>query len=832
MKAAAALRAIRVFTDRDDARALFDGKAEHHRQHIAALSVLVFYGVGSVGKTALLNQLADQLVKSDSAENRFTTVTLNLEGPELTSPPDALFAIRQQLPIPASLFEYALVRFWSLAGRSLEDIKRSRLREDSLLLDLVETAGDLAGAIAPARLLKRLWDRGGAAYEKRLGRSRHDFEEIDALSNEELLVRLPGYLGVAIDDAVRLQSCRLVVFVDTHDAIVDRPGFRTTKCVGDEWLRDLIGTAEQGLWVLAGRERIRWADVNPEWAIPLEQHMLIGLGVEDSERYLEQVGVSEPTVRSSIVNSSHGNPLFLSLCASTYLRRKADGEVIREADFRIAEREVIERFVSHLEPHHAGALEICAALERFDRQLFLAITRALNLPFSAILFRDFIEFSYADVVSASDQIYKIHDSVRAYLGDELELEVARMLFDAVLQHCIETLGVPGIRRTAWVFDQLFVLLSRYALRPNVTQIEDIVAIGLDLVDSGLWASASTSFSRVAAALRPAVPELEAAAALVRGVCARKFGRLAEAASLLAQVNPADIGRHRDHLLFFRAHVDHLLGNYDRALAVYEALTTLPRMAHGPNTLLPPASLLAQRQRADVFILQGRFREAEHAFKSLPRDAMNPLWDAEQARFVGHIFRWNFHLGLAEQSYLAAAKSASSVGGDAMHGKALTNLAETLAWSSPTKAIEYAHKALDIHKDTGNLLEVGKTLVANAVALAIDGSLVADAFRMLTEAEKLQERTGYQAGALFALQAKALLQERSGDRRSATDTLARVIRFAADLGVYEYCCLPLLVLLRPTEIAAISGRFDWLDFEFTLNTVRGAVRHLTPAPRDR
>ena len=104
--------------------------------------------------------------------------------------------IRRALPSSFPVFEYALVRYLARQGRSIKDVVTSGLPQDSLLFDFVEVASDLAEIVAPARLIKRLYDMGHDPIRRILPNYKKKFEEIDLLPDDQLEEMLSVYLGM------------------------------------------------------------------------------------------------------------------------------------------------------------------------------------------------------------------------------------------------------------------------------------------------------------------------------------------------------------------------------------------------------------------------------------------------------------------------------------------------------------------------------------------------------------------------------------------------------------------------------------------------------------
>lgn len=819
LKASAKTQAVRKFTDREAPIEAFGHALRRYLSNDRRLQVLTYYGVGGIGKTSLLRHL-----QGEAADSSIERVSIGLESPQYASPADCLLAIRQQLRAPCPSFEYALARFYAINGRSLRDITRDAVDRDSLLFDLAEMAADLAEVVAPARLVKRLWDLGDEKLRRYIGSFRNLFEEIDQLADEDVGPRLPYYLGLELERHVHTSGAKLVFFIDTHEAMLDRERFRSTKQGGDEWLKELIGCTENGLYVIAGREYLKWADENPEWSPHIEQHALGELSDTDADYFLSLIPVREAGIRKAIIDTAHGVPLYLDLCASIYLIKKANGERLRQQDFRLAENEVIRRFLAHLDPEQEQALRAACVPEIFDYTLFGALLRDLNIGFPLTLFGEFCSTSYTECVQTDPELYKIHNSVRAHICDEADAATARQIFGTIVRHCRDCSAPASLDRTAWVYDQALVVLALFDLTPGPDEVDTLLRTGVVLIDAGHWNDVHASLARIGRKTADGgTDHFHTAIRFLEAYCQRKRGALREARDTYehALAGAHLLGAYGDLLRFHAAHTAHLLGRYDEALGTYQALAG---GVDGPQGAAGPAAQLARRQGADVRMLQGRFREALDDFRELVADRPNdPLWQAELLRFQGHTLRFNFFLAEAGSLYEEALAISESAKADSMRGKAITNLAETTCWTAPHTALRYAEEAVALNREVHAPIEMGKALAAKAIAEAMIHRSAEPACATARDAAALQERNGYRAGVLFALQAQGLAELLAGDRQACAATLERMTAICEELTVYRFLPFVLRAVLAPETAADEYAWVQWLDCEETITAIQAILR---------
>ena len=822
LKALYKMQAVRKFTDRETARDSFFRAFDNYMAGSTPLRVLMYYGVGGIGKTTLLKHIKSEVeTKTKEIRQRLTLVDINLESAQFDSPATCLFAIYNQLEMACPVFEYALARLWSLKGWSIQDIKRHLINQDSLLFDLVELAVDGAGIFAPVRLFHRLLETGNQYATRWWGDSKTVVQEIDRLTETELEQRLPFYLGLAVEKAAVSHEKRFVFLLDSHETILHREVFETTKRTGDEWLQEFIGTAENGLYVIAGREYLKWADTNPDWKNFIEQHILGALSDPDADYFLSAIPIPEAEIRQAIIETAHGVPLYLDLCASTYIIRKQAGEPVTDKDFRLAEEDVIRRFISHLEPNQAETLKVCALVERFDADLFLALTQGLNIHFPITQYHEFCATSYTVQIDAATGTYKIHDTVRGFIGDEADPDTVRRLVSIILTHCDRFFSVESSARISWVYQQVFVLLSQYPVLLQPAQTEQFVEIGLRLIDAGYWQRVGKDIKHLLE--QTADREWPAGVYFLQALSLRKQGALHQAHAIYTELldRADELGIWMALVRFHAAHTTHLTGGYLEALAQYKALTQIQEQYPAAKE----ARQLAYRQLADLQMLRGQFVEALQMFEALATVEDDALWLAELNRFRGHVNRFNFNLSTAEDHYRQAYELSEALHAEAMGGKVMTNLAETLCWTAPNTAIPIAVEAVEINQQVNAPIEVGKAMTAQAVALAAVKGQVEAALAVARQAAKLQEQNGYRSGVLFALQARGVAEFVMGRQDAARVTLAAMQQLSQEIGgMYAYIPMFLSLLLAPESLGDFARRFQWLDFTRTSQNAKAIANN--------
>ncbi|MFC9916652.1 ATP/GTP-binding protein [Streptomyces sp. NPDC127197] len=438
------MRADEAFTNRASQWETVAAALTEHLQHISAPGfgaedleaprnhVLVFHGVGGIGKTTLSRMLEAALTDAGRRPSqwgepgwpadRILPVRIDLARSAGTDFEQIVLTIRAALtrigrPLPA--FDLALRRYWeanhpgepleeylrraglgSRFGQALPQQVQSALADVAQALMLPGTIGSAVGQVAGA-LVCALRER------RRTVRALAGCERLaDLLEAEPDLDALSFYPHLLAWELARLPEGKRVVPVVLLDTFED---------IGDRTRRDLerlvqrtVWLLPNAFWVITGRSRLQWADpalqgqldyTGPAaWpglvhtAVPAARtpapagtarQVLIGdFSPEDCDDYLarrltrdSQPLISEP-VRQVITARSHGLPLYLDLSVARFLELSRSGRTPQPADFDHDFPALVARTLTDLTPDERHVLRSVSLLDAFDVPL---ATRAAGL---------------------------------------------------------------------------------------------------------------------------------------------------------------------------------------------------------------------------------------------------------------------------------------------------------------------------------------------------------------------------------------------------------------------------------------------------------------------
>lgn len=305
------------------------------------LPVVMFWGVGGNGKSWLLRKLRDSLPKG------IPSALLDLEpnsggAPYHADSSRALAELRRQfadVPFPRFDLAYAWLRYKE--GVRDEPLLKGSGPTAVLFALLSETVPDMADGIPglswligqlTKRASKRLKDTALEAWlAEKVGQE--DFQRLRHAQAQDLYpVLAERFLLDAAEHLPRREelACRGVVFLDTFETLRDGVSGLAAAHKREHWVRSLVATDSPLLVVMAGRDRLDWESVDPDFAEEryLQQHLIGGLSRADACRYHGNVASatsacrrqcyeSRPTPSTSRRTPSRAITRSVSACAAT-----------------------------------------------------------------------------------------------------------------------------------------------------------------------------------------------------------------------------------------------------------------------------------------------------------------------------------------------------------------------------------------------------------------------------------------------------------------------------------------------------------------------------------
>jgi len=322
---------LNLFTDRDDAIQAVVTRLDYNAYPPGSvLPLIVFHGIGGVGKTWLLRYL----IEKDLKPRQVPYALVDLRGGRFNAA-DALFA---ELADQLATYGFQFPRFGLVfASYRLRTVGQD-MAGPQLLLDHLGPVGKVVRAAPVIKDFAQLFDALEEAasdattwFQTRLGETWR--AQLQPRTPERLVALMPETFAADIAEelwgpnvkagAVR----RPVLILDTYEDL---------QRAGDDFVQELAAHLQDSLLIVAGWNRLPWPDTDPTWADParLVQHLLGHFSPADGDYYLrERRHVADEGLRRRIYDFTQGHPMCLALAGDLVRLKKERGEPVDQATF-------------------------------------------------------------------------------------------------------------------------------------------------------------------------------------------------------------------------------------------------------------------------------------------------------------------------------------------------------------------------------------------------------------------------------------------------------------------------------------------------------------------
>jgi tetratricopeptide (TPR) repeat protein len=477
------IKANKIFTDREEPRRVFWDTYEEFKKNLEIqqendIKVITYYGIGGIGKSHLLKQLRKELderikkplyIYVDFERIQDTRVILQKMRDNL----------QQDYNFQFPMYDLAMYVYLNKIGENgdalLKEIK-SLTDKSPALSSLLDMVGLVPGADSVITIIKSLDNIIASARNNRQLKNRK--KELVELQNEEpsfILKNLPYYFAGDFQVNIIDNNEPFVIFFDTYEALVNELSGIGEPLNKDFWIRDeirgLIPNIANVLWVIAGREKIKWERFNSEWNEALDQHLLGDLSEKDSISFLENAGLTDLKLRKEIYQMTKGTPIYLDLCVENYYRLINKAEIPSIENIGRDINELIERYVIYLDDNKKDLIYMLSCLDEWNEELLLALASDILIGASYTSIDKIKDFSF---IQTQDEInFTMHKTLQEILFKECPksiLKKTNSYMESYLNTLLDYLSPLDYEYTTTIRRHIF-----YKIR-NISNIEEFIEL--------------------------------------------------------------------------------------------------------------------------------------------------------------------------------------------------------------------------------------------------------------------------------------------------------------------------------------------------------------------
>ena len=390
-------------------------------------SVLVYYGVGGIGKTSLRKELPKLLEEyNESYQNTgviWASVDFSIESHRQSD--KFLGILKNQLQekngVKFHLFDIANAAYWRKVNPQIP-LSKDGYSEDSIVTDLFDTFGGFVSINYSS--IKRVVERAPGRFRDWSLKRKEEIARLPEMEAPDIEKTLPVFFAQDLADHLQRTSKSAVFFIDSYEALWEKERGQGSFNSRDEWIRQLIANLpESSLWVICGREGLRWEEADKDWNNYLEQHHLGILPDKDAFNFLNLCGIQEEDIQKVILEGSEGVPYYLELAVDTYNEIAKTGSPKPE-DFSRTRSEIFDRFMKYLSVPEQETLKVLSTPRFWNKDIFRALIDHFDTCYPLTAYSELRRFSFVQETEGKLQLHPLmRKSLQEHQDQELKKRV-------------------------------------------------------------------------------------------------------------------------------------------------------------------------------------------------------------------------------------------------------------------------------------------------------------------------------------------------------------------------------------------------------------------------
>ena len=407
-------KATKEFTDRVEPREVF--WRIYEEKQCDKIDVITYYGMGGIGKSTLLRKLLSE-IKEKYSETRYAFVDFdkinNYDNDILEILRYIESNLKSKYKFSFPIFDLVSYTYEVKMGKNATKPELSSIfnenEELSFLTDVISEI-PLIGTISKVICLS---EKAKNLLQNRIenNKLKNKLGNIDNMEASDIYENLPYYFAIDLKNNVEKLEYPFVFFIDTYEKLVNELENRNAL-EKDLFLRGekgLILNVPNTIWVIAGREKLKWEEYDKEWKGSIDQHLLGNLSLTDTKYFLERAGIKEQNLINDIYNLTHGAPKYLDICVDTYTSLVNQNKVPTIDDFGKNTTELQKRYLIYMGDIERDFVTMLAFLSNWTDDNIEKISKEILGTFSHSLYEKVKEFSF---IQKEEDEYTINPSFK------------------------------------------------------------------------------------------------------------------------------------------------------------------------------------------------------------------------------------------------------------------------------------------------------------------------------------------------------------------------------------------------------------------------------------
>ena len=409
-------KAIKEFTDREEPRKVFWETFEKKQKDNNKVDVITYYGMGGIGKSTLLRKLTEEIrgkykdakyilidfEKLDNYNNDIFEIFRYIEG-----------ILKGKYNFTFPLFDLVSYTYEVKMGKNATKPELSSIFDENNELSFLKDVINEIPLIGTISKVIYYSDKAKNILQNRLenNKLKTQLGNVDNMEPSEIYENLPYYFALDLKNNVEKLKYPFVFFIDTYEKLVNE--FEKQNSLDkDLFLRGengLILNVPNTIWVIAGREKLKWEEYDKDWKDSINQHLLGNLSLADTKYFLNKSGIEDEKLISDIYDLTHGAPKYLDICVDTYISLVNQNKVPQISDFGKDTTELQKRYLIYMNDQEKDFTTMLAFLPNWTDDNIEEISKSILGTFSYSLYEKIKDFSF---IQKEGELYSINSSFK------------------------------------------------------------------------------------------------------------------------------------------------------------------------------------------------------------------------------------------------------------------------------------------------------------------------------------------------------------------------------------------------------------------------------------
>lgn len=453
-------------------------KASKKEEVVSEACVIEFFGPGGIGKSSLLQELETDIKKGSKEHDKAKVIRYDFEDDidgfkviEVLSQ-----KLKDDYKFDFSRLKKGLAAYYEIIGENGDKFKQKTYLErnpGAAAAVKVAECFPIIGSFASS------FEAGDTIYTSHINKTDNNFEEelliMKRLNNKnKQLEHLIVLFIKDLEENLQKEEKPLIIMFDAYEYLVNEMKGTGKPTSADEWIRGgvkfekaLIPNAHGVLWVIGGREELRWRNFDEgDWETSLKTCRLEGLPEGFSTEYFNNAGINDEQLCKDLYKLTEGMPIYMYFCVNRYYALIHKNIEPKIGKFGRTIANLVEHFTRDMDRDVKPIVQFLSCLNQWTDEMVTEIANKNNISkFDKILYNKIKKFSFINNIPPS-KIYSMNRVVRdaILVDDDFDKEDKKVYEGYAIDFCknkIEKLDISSSSNYLFYLKQLMEYALQY-----------------------------------------------------------------------------------------------------------------------------------------------------------------------------------------------------------------------------------------------------------------------------------------------------------------------------------------------------------------------------------